>query len=338
MVLKAADELRHPLTDDYFQRESVYFNFADPTNEMGAWLYLWVTPNQEKKAGIIVCFYHGITERLDSIRAAMESPRHLYEEEGGNWLYCYFRQFDESVDADFGDIELGGLALKRIEPMKQYRVSFADDEGSSGAFDVRMMTIPWDYSDGVYKTPEWMAANRYHRSHWMKGSMELAGRSYEIDTTGDSDHSWGTRNHEVFSLHNNQMFSFQTRDGRMSVSAVKLGKLGEEALMGFIDLDGDIQAIADIQETAEYTDKGVHSGVHLVLADAKGRQVEAHQEKMFASIGLGNPEGGAWGYEGVGHWDVEGFSRLTGISSTFWPADTTPKILQDRYAAVGGGS
>jgi hypothetical protein len=80
----------------------------------------------------------------------------------------------------------------------------------------------------------------------------------------------------------------------------------------------------------------VHSDVDLTLRDAKDRTIKAHQDRMFAAIGLGNPDGGAWGYEGVGTWDVEGYGRLTGIASTFWPADTKPKDLQERYAAVGG--
>jgi len=47
MVLKAADELRHPafLNDDYHWRESLYFNFNDTANQIGGWLYLWVVHN-----------------------------------------------------------------------------------------------------------------------------------------------------------------------------------------------------------------------------------------------------------------------------------------------------
>ena len=42
MVLEASDELRHPHDpDDFFWRESVYFNFADAANGLGGWIYLW---------------------------------------------------------------------------------------------------------------------------------------------------------------------------------------------------------------------------------------------------------------------------------------------------------
>lgn len=84
MVLKADDELRHPWDDDPNWRESWYYNFSDPLNAIGGWLYLWAPPNQPLKSGMLVCFYHGLAAEHDSTQVAWGSPGHLYKGAGGS--------------------------------------------------------------------------------------------------------------------------------------------------------------------------------------------------------------------------------------------------------------
>jgi hypothetical protein len=95
MVLKAPDELRHEWDNDPLWRESWYYNFSDPQNEIGAWLYLWVVPNQPLKSGMLVCFYHGVATDFDSTEAAWKSPGHLLRGANDSWVYCYKRDVAE---------------------------------------------------------------------------------------------------------------------------------------------------------------------------------------------------------------------------------------------------
>ena len=62
------------MRSDPLWRESWYYNFSDPTNEIGAWLYLWVLPNQSVKSGMLVSLYHNVAEGVDSNNAAWTSP------------------------------------------------------------------------------------------------------------------------------------------------------------------------------------------------------------------------------------------------------------------------
>jgi hypothetical protein len=331
MVLKASDELRHEWNDDYYWRESLYFNFADAKNEVGAWLYMWVLPNQELKSGMLVSFYHGITERLDSTDAAMDAPGHLLKGPDGAWVYCYKQNLPELVDANFDDVEMCGLKYQRLEPLSRYHLTFADDAGNSFDLQARFMTRPWDYADGIHPTPEWVAANRYHRSWWATGSVKVGGQEYQIDTTGDSDHSWGQRHPGIFAQNNFKMWSFQTRDGKMSVSAIQQGSPGDEVMMGFVDIDGDIQSVDTVRERGLYLPSGVQHSSDVEIVDALGRKVNGHLDKMFAALGAGSP-GRTWGYEGVGTYNVEGWGECTGISSYFWPPTTTPEALSGQAA------
>ena len=325
MTLQAADELRHPANADYHWRESVYFNFHDRKNRIGGWLYLWVLPNQPAPTGMLVSFYHGAWPDLVVTDKATAAPGHLLRS-GDRWLYCLQKSAGTLLASDFDDVEFGGLHLRRREPLERYAIRFDDGEGGVLDLDCRFMTPPYDYADGVFPTPPWMAANRYHRAWWAKGALKIAGQRYDIDCTGDSDHSWGQRDMTRFGDNLFKMWSFQSFDGRVCVSALKQGVTDGEIPLGFVSLDGKMASVASVQTRAAYDADGVHSGITLAIDDALGRGLRARCPRMHSLLGWGSRDS-FWGYEGVGSYDVEGHGRLAGLSSYFWPARVTPADL-----------
>jgi len=323
MVLKAADELRHPHNDDYYWRESLYFNFNDSTNQIGGWLYLWVVPNQPKPSGMLCAFYHGAWPDLEINDKAMDAPGHLLSD-GGRWAYCFKNDVDFLMDADFDDAELCGLHVKRVEPLKEYALSFKDDAGAGFEFDSKFMTPPYDYADGVNPTPAFIAANRYHRPHWIKGKLTIGGKTYDVDCTGDSDHSWGQRHTVNFGANLFKMWSFQTPDGKLSISVLKQGIDGTEIALGYVVVDGKMASAAKVETSAEYDAYGAQQNVTLAVTDELGRTVRSTFAKMHSFIGTGTT---FWGYEGVGDYEVEGYGTVRGLISYFWPDRLTPADL-----------
>ena len=327
MVLKAADELRHPHDADYNWRESLYFNFNDPVSGIGGWLYLWVVPNKEKPSGMLVSFYKGRWPEPSIMDKIAKEPGHL-RVDGDRWLYCFKQDVDHLISADFDDVELGGMRFRRIEPLKHYQLSFADDAGNSFDIDARFMVHPYDYGDGANASPAWVAANRYHRSWWAKGSLRIGGRTYPIDCTGDSDHSWGTRDMEVFGAHLFKMWSFQTKDGTLSLSAVQLeGDDGAQIDLGFLHKDGKGGSITRIESTARYDVDGAQEDIELKVTDALGRSVEATFGRMESFLGLGGPPRTSWGYEGIGDFEVSSVGIVPGLVSYVWPGRITRQQL-----------
>jgi hypothetical protein len=331
MVLAASDELRHPHDDQYTWRESLYFNFADRASGLGGWIYLWVVPNKPLKSGMLVSFYKGVTDRLAANDLAFRAPGHRYVGDHDNWVYCYKQDVAPLITADFNDVELCGLRLVREEPLRRYRITFADELGNhadlAGEFPMR----PYDYADGPHPTPAWVAANRYHRAWRVHGKLQIAGQTFEIDTTGDSDHSWGRRDMEEFSKHTFKMWSFQTRDARRSVSIIEQG---HGLFLGFVDVDGDVRGVQEIRQRARYTATGVQHDIDVTMTDTAGRVVHARLPRMFSVIGHGEPEG-LWGFEGVGDYEVDGWGTCTGVASYFWPPAIQPRALHEGSATVG---
>jgi hypothetical protein len=79
MTLDARDELRHVPSDDPLWRESLYWNFNDPEQNLGAWIYIWVSPGPPAQSGIIVSFYSGYWPDSSVFSRAMvrNQPRRL---------------------------------------------------------------------------------------------------------------------------------------------------------------------------------------------------------------------------------------------------------------------
>ncbi|HEY2750251.1 DUF7064 domain-containing protein [Phenylobacterium sp.] len=328
MVLRADDELRHPFSDDYHWRESVYFNFNDVENQIGGWIYYWVTPNREARTGMLVSFYHGANPRTDGGQAALTSPDHVLRD-GDNWLYFYNKDGEALEPANFDAVDFGGLKLSRLAPLKSYALSFEDDVGNG--FDLRgeFLTAPYDYADGVHPTPAFIALNRYHRAWKTKGELRLAGRVYAVDCTGDSDHSWGTRDAPTFGSNLFKMWSFRTADGRVMISVLKQGvggvASGETLALGFVSIDGEMSSAANVETSAEYDAAGVQSRIALRVTDALGRTVTASLDRMHSYLGYGQA---FWGFEGVGQYQVEGHGEAPGLVSYFWPEHVTGAMLR----------
>jgi hypothetical protein len=320
MVLRADDELRHSHDETFNWRESLYFNFSDPKNQIGGWIYLWVVPNKPLKSGMLVSFYRGITDTLGATDLAARSPGGVFRGDGGNWVYCHKQDFPELITADFDELELGGLCLRRRGQFDGYDLAF-DRQGEAsfrlkGEFTMR----PWDYADGAFKTPPWVATNRYHRSWRVSGPIRVGEQHYEVRTTGDSDHSWGRRDMDEFAKHNFKMWSFQSPDGRNSVSAIEQG---DGCYLGFVDCDGQSLGVRNIERGSEFSATGVQQRVRVTVTDTGGRVVDATLPEMFAAIGHREP-GGAWGFEGAGVYQVDGWGDCSGICSFFWPPGTNP--------------
>jgi hypothetical protein len=327
MALQASDELRHPWNEEYSWRESLYFNFNDPENKIGGWIYYWVVPNKEQPSGMLVSLYHGSNSDLEGSKKANAAPGHLTTD-GDNWLYFFNRDVDHLVPEDFDDVELCGLRLRRVEPLKRYEISFEDDAGNGLDLACRFLSAPYDYSDGVHPTPWWMADNRYHRAWKVDGELRIAGKTYRVNCTGDSDHSWGLRDGPAFCENLFKMWSFQTSDGRLAISVLKQGidgvASGKEIALGFVQIDGKMASAATIETRASYDANGVQHEIDLTVTDALGRTVKAHMPRMHSYLGAGDA---FWGYEGVGDYQVDGYGVVPGLSSYFWPDHVTPASL-----------
>lgn len=324
-MLNSKDELRHPANADPNWRESLYFNFNDRKNNLGGWIYVWVLPNQPLATGMLVSFYKGAWPAAGSIDKASETDGHCLKR-GDHWIYAYQHNVSDLIGHDFDDFSFAGLRLVRMEPLKSYHLTFADDKDNGFDFHVNYLTPPYDYSTGAHPTPAWMAANRYHRAHHIKGTLKVAGETLEVDCTGDSDHSWGQRDMAAFGANLFKMWSMQTADGALSVSVIAQGVGDDVIALGFVSINGVMASATAITSRTAYDEKGVQSRIDLTIKDALNRTLQARLDGMHSCVGWKTSHN-FWGFEGVGDFEVEGWGKVPGLSSYFWPERITIKDL-----------
>lgn len=327
LTLGPDDELRHEPGEPSNWRESVYFAFADPKHELGAWIYMWVLPNLGK-SGVVISFYHGITREFDTMASAFAAPGHLLLGSGGEWAYVYHAAIPGVLQADFDDATLGGLRLRRKGPLEGYEIEYDDGEGTTASLHYDFTTAPYDYAAGHCPSPPWLADNRYHRSGRVRGEIDVQGRRLEIDAIGDADHSWGTRSNVEMGKGDFTLWAFSDPEERVHASAIAMYQPEDKRRLGFIQIDGKMDSIAEIRDSVSFDEAGFHKDVELELADVGGRRLRATMREPFAAIRLATHRPGwGWGYEAMGTYEVEGYGPCSGTVAYYWPGHVTAEEL-----------
>lgn len=326
-MLTANDELRHPAGDNPAWRESVYFNFADPKSGIGAWIYLWVLPNQKLKSGMLCSFYRGLHPDPGTPERAQSQPGHIEHGPGGSFMYYVAKNMPELVAGDFDDVTVNGLHLRRTAPLSSYRLEYADDAGNGFELDCDFLAPPYDYASHPFETPPWFATNRYHRPWRCRGELRVGGERFDIDTTGDSDHSWGARDRSEIQKYRFKMWSAQAANG-IAFSVITMGPAGNELPRGFVLRDGTLRHVVRVREETEYGADGVEREGQVELTDDTGEQLRT-SFRMFASIPVGAAPA-FWGHEGAATYEIAGAGPTSGIASYFWPGSILPADLHPR--------
>jgi hypothetical protein len=130
--------------------------------------------------------------------------------------------------------------------------------------------------------------------------------------------------------HKLKMWSFQTPDGRLAASVINQGTDAGDLVLGYVRMAGLLGSAGAITSAARYDANGVQSHAEIIITDDRDRIVRAVCPSMHSYIGWRvGPRGDFWGYEGVGVYGVDGWGRLPGAMSFFWPASIISGMLSD---------
>jgi hypothetical protein len=307
MVLRADDELRHPSTDIPEWRESMWYCFDIPEQQLGVVIYYAYTPNTAKPSARLISYV---------TRGWNRTPNTL--------LYS----FDQEIaipDGEWDELNVVGVArFKRLEPLKRWKVSFHDGKRFDLDMEVDLFAGNWHWIDNIYETPRCLAGDRYHRPFAAQGEMTLDGQRYALDVTGDSDHSWGPRRWEP--LHKSKYVAGQCgRDWATSFIEV-VDADGSVRPYGFVWDGKRMSPISSVEISGDYDDDGLHRGVLINIVDNEARLTRIRGE-CFASAPTET--------EKVSNNDCyftfsvnEGEHRGSGILSFYWHRDYYHRVMR----------
>ena len=311
MVIRADDELRHPATDLPEWRESQWYCFDVPELQLGGAIYYAYTPNTEKPSAKLIAY---VTKGWNRKPNTLE--------------YAFERDFPIG-DQEWDDLDVGGiLKMKRLDPLKRWHLAFADGERFRLDADIDLYAGNWHWIDNPYETPKFLAGDRYHRPYAARGQMMLDGKSFAVDLTGDSDHSWGPRRWGP--LYKSKYIALQC--GRQwAMSAIEIANAdGSVTPHGFVWDGQRMSPISKMEVTAEYDEDGIHRSVVMNIVDNESRMTRVTGESFCSAP---TETGDVHNNDCYCNFEVNGGQhRGSGILSFYWNLQYYHRVMNRRVA------
>lgn len=311
MVLRADDELRHPATDLPEWRESMWYCFDMPEYEMGGAIYYAYQPNIDSPSCFVSAY---ITKGM--------------ERKPNNLLYTFKKEFP-IPDSDWDDLKVGDIAhYKRVTPLKEWHIVFDDHERFRFEMDVDVIGGNWHYIDNTFETPKYLAGDRYHRPYAAKGEMVLDGKTYRLDLTGDSDHSWGPRRWEP--LFKSKYIAGQCGKNWAFQAFEGVALDGGVFPYGFIWDGKRFSPISKLEIAPKYGRDGIQEAIVMNIVDAETRLTRI-EGTSFCSAPTEREN--IWNNDAYYRFTVnEGEHEGSGILSFFWNRDYYHRVMiRDRH-------
>ena len=193
--LEPSDEYMHPLEEASNFNESMYFNFFDPTAQLGGFVRLGNRAN-EGYAEMTTCLY------LPDGKVGFMFGRPEIEDndafDAGGMRFEVIEPFEELRVAYRGKVALLADPLEMAEP----RTAFRDNPWVDAAVELgyRSVSPMWggepvnDDGTPIAKTPgEGFARGHFEQHVGARGVVRVGDEEWEIDGYGLRDHSWGPR-------------------------------------------------------------------------------------------------------------------------------------------------
>ncbi|GEM_PF-838928 len=171
--LSYTDEGRHEKTHYKYWRESYYFNFVDDKAGIYGFTTIGWRVNEGEVDGILMVIRN-------------RSPYFAYPAANRKFTEPW-----ESFDLP-KNCRVKRLHYDMIDPFRRWRLCL-DGGRDSMDLDFSCFTPVYDYNAEMKSLPSKVAQEHYEQSGRVKGVLRMRGREFNIDGTGQRDHSWGIR-------------------------------------------------------------------------------------------------------------------------------------------------
>lgn len=278
-----ADEFFHPVGDDRSWSESYYFNFTDPTQELGAFTRLGFRPRE------------GWADALHAVYLP-----------GGGVAFTYGRRTDITPDVieamGTADPQVANLTLRRGEPFGQWGIVY---RGEAQVMDdptvmlqatkdrpegwCEVMTLDMDVTFTAEASPHYArggAQGHFEQTGRVEGRIRLGDDEWQVDGYGVRDKSWGPRTWQAPSGSASKAAQpaavtdgcfinwFSMNFGSDLALGGTCGRTADGSMRGkgWIQRDGHVTELHDVVMTTVF-DPGnplLHQTVQLTATDASG--------------------------------------------------------------------
>lgn len=244
-VLDPINDGRHQLKEGPLERESIPYVISLPEFGLGAFIYTWV--DRESVAGSVFVIYgpgvggDPIVEKVDNVKVP--------------------------ADQNFNDWKVGKVHLQQNLDLMTARLRVDSD---NAGMDLTFEACHPAYAYGSHKDgcPDWFATNRLEQAGRVKGQLRVGDKTYQVNTTGARDHSWGARDWLV--PQHWKWVHAQAGDG-LCVHFCEIYERGRIELRGYVSCDGLTAEVDSVDVGFTLDDQYLQKHIEVKLLDRAGR-------------------------------------------------------------------
>ncbi|UCF07809.1 MAG: hypothetical protein JSW28_09240 [Thermoplasmata archaeon] len=167
MSISEKDEYAHTPSSHPLWRESHYFNFYDPNQNIGGFTTIAVMPN----------------------KGLVETGMVLVRDN----MLIYANPYEGALKGRWDDLNFGGLSYEVIKPMDIWKIRLEDEELEL-ELTFKSINPAFDYGDDLGELEELVGTRHYEHSGTVRGTINLGDQRINFSGLGERDHSWGIRN------------------------------------------------------------------------------------------------------------------------------------------------
>ena len=299
-LLTEADDNFHVRSDPWMT-EGSWWSFSIPEKNIGGWIYHLTRLNLGMASG-------GVWVWDDSETSCFKAPY---------FLNHYLQRLPEG-DHDLNDFTWpDGTHLRTLEPLQKYRLTYQDRDLIDLDLTFEGVTDPYVSAKGDPLEPF-----RLEHPSRVTGSMQLHGKSYEVDCFALRDHSWGVRPEQTLSPATISAGDIANARQRHVVYLYGQASAGSGffvmADQGYLMRDGER---VDLVRSSQTIDRNVETGyidfISVEGEDAAGRSFVASGKPLSL---ITRPSNSGFGMIYLILWDFDG-QTATGDLQDVWPVD-----------------
>ena len=302
--LDPADEFMHENTGEPNFNESMYFNFFDPAQGRGGFLRLGNRPN-EGHAEMTVCLYEPDGSVVFNFKRARD-PRQRGSSRPGAPASRWSSPSNASASRTAARPACWRARSRCATPSGPSRRT----PSSSVRLDLLVEGVGPMFGGeraGAASQHEMeFAKGHYEQHHRARGTLEIAGRRFDVDGLGLRDHSWGPRYWQAPAWYRWLTANFGADLGFMA--SVVASKDGSESRGGFVHRGRELVLVKQVElETGWADPEHVHDTLRLRLHCADGSTL-AVEGRVLSLIPLRNRRAGQTTRisEGMTRWECDG--------------------------------
>lgn len=252
-LLTAADDGFHTPDGSRWFHETWWFWFFVPERSIGGWLYSYVRPNIGVSGG--GCWVWDEHSFLH-----WEAPYYAHH----SHLPLPAAEADDPASIRFPN----GVAVRSIEPLQRYGLTYADAELISLDLEFDAVMEPWVRLAPDEDPPRAVHLDQVGR---VTGILTLLGEAHDVDCLAIRDRTWAPRSERW-----RQGGGYGYTNAAASRELAFLAVGDDERVGGYLVADGDRHAlVAGRRRVARDPDHGFITRVQVEATDAEGRHLEA---------------------------------------------------------------